>query len=129
MDGSSCHSLDTDNTLILGFMGQHGSSYNISDGIDTKKRLETQIKTCLSQEMQDNSFEISIPGHFSLETAIDRDSPAVIQFNTDGLETEVTGEGTAANAHQQNVTGESLVLAPSCSFHTNQRKQYNGQKH
>lgn len=74
--------------------------------------------------MQDNSFEISIPGHFRLETAIDRDSPAVIQFNTDRLKAEVTGEGTATNAHQQNVTGERLVLTTSCSFHTNQRKQH-----
>lgn len=79
--------------------------------------------------MQDNSFEISIPGHFGLETAVDRDSPAVIQFNTDRLKTEVTSEGAAANAHQQNITGERLVFATSCSFHTNQRKQHNGQKH
>lgn len=97
--------------------------------MDTKKRLETQIKTRFAQQMQDSSFEVSIPGHFGLETAIYRDSPAVIQFDSDGLETEASGEWTAANAHQQNVTGERLVLATSCSFHTIQRKWHSGQKH
>lgn len=79
--------------------------------------------------MQDNSFEVHIPGYFGLETAVDRDSPAVIQFDSDRLETEASGEWTAANAHQQNVTGERLVLATSCSFHAIQRKLHNGQKH
>lgn len=83
----------------------------------------------MSQHIQDDSFDISIPGHFGLETAVDGDSPAVVQFNTHSLETKVTGEGTAANAHQENVTGERLVLAASCSFHTIQWKQQNEQKH
>ncbi len=97
--------------------------------MDTRKDLQSILGLVGCNAYKKTHFQISILGHFGLETSIDRDSPAVIQFNTDSLKAEVTGEGTAANAHQQNVTGERLALATSCSFHTNQWKHQNGQKH
>ncbi len=95
--------------------------------MDTRRDLQSILGLVGCNAYKKTHFQTSILGHFGLETTIDRDSPTVIQFNTDSLKAEVTGEGTAANAHQQNVTGERLALATSCSFHTNQRKRQYGQ--
>lgn len=57
------------------------------------------------------------PGHFGLEAVVDGDAPPVVQLDADALQAQVLGEGPSADADQQHVAGQSLILPSGRCLH------------
>lgn len=55
-------------------------------------------------------------GDFALEAAVDGDPASVVQLDAHALQAQAAGEGPAADAHQQHVARQRVVLAAGCSF-------------
>lgn len=61
---------------------------------------------------------LGLPGYFGLEAVVDGYASPVVQLQAHGIQAQVPGEGPSADAHQQHVTRQSLVLPAGCRLHT-----------
>lgn len=62
--------------------------------------------------------ELEVPRHFGLEAVVDGDAPPVVQLDADRIQTQVLGERSSADADQQHVTCQSLVLPSGRRLHS-----------
>lgn len=59
-----------------------------------------------------------VPGYFGLEAVVDGDAPPVVQLDADRIQTQVLCERSSADADQQHVARQSLVLPAGRRLHS-----------
>lgn len=60
----------------------------------------------------------SVPGDLSLKTAVDGYAAPAVQLNPNRIQAEVLRVRSSADADQQHVAGQGLVLPAGCSLHS-----------
>lgn len=68
-------------------------------------------------------INFAVPGHFGLEAVVNGYPAAVVQLDTNILKTKTACKRAAADAHQQHITSECLVLSSSSSLHSGGKKK------